>query len=967
MMNTLYRLIEERELKEYHSTSYYYEHIKSGARIFILENDDDENLFCLGFRTPPDNDTGVAHILEHTVLCGSKNYPIKDPFLSLLKGSMQTFLNAMTYPDKTLYPAASIVEKDFFNLLGVYADAVFFPLLKKEAFHQEGFRYEFNEAGELTENGVVLNEMKGNYSSMENFVYDTLIQSLFPTTTYQYDSGGNPDFIPLLTYEQFVSFHKTHYHPANCSIFLYGNINKEKKLRFLDENYLSQFSKEEVSSAIGREEPFEERRRIIKYFGAEANNDDEKLATVSVNWRLCDVADKDEILALEALSHILLGASGAPFFMSLQNSRLGQDVSPVSGLGLDYKEAVFAAALRGVAAENEEKVEPLVFNALEQIINEGITHEEIEAALRVIEFGRRSVRSGPYGLQLMGRLYRYWNYGVDPNRALLFEDDMRVLRHKAFKAGYFESLIKKYLIDNKNCTVVTVRPDAQTLREAHEKKAAALKQKQERLTDEERQIIQNDKKALEAYQSSIDTEGVAPRLTREDIPVSVRPTLYREEQLEERPLIVTERFTRSLYYWRLAFECSDLTFEELRWLPFFTHALSEMGWDGISYDKVSREIALNTADFSVTLESSVTWASGGLGPHRNFMIVSFSALESQLGAMSETISNILTRVNFNDGERLKDLFYEIYNTLKKAVVPSGSSFVGLRLASKKSVSYAVEEEWHGIKQLLFLDKMKKDIENPDLWEQVAQVFTALRDKLLVRERLYSSITVDSEFIGRARDVTDKIIKNLPLGIKPTKTAAVQLTPSGNEGFIVQSKVNYAGMLFESSPYLTKERSAEVLLAQFLTSGILWEKIRMRGGAYGISASLGSLENFVNIISYRDPRLKETFDDYESIINTFKGLTDEELLNALISVVGREMRPQAPKDDAFIAFKRYLYGISDEARQQIRNYTLELSRNDIEKAAKRWRSALKNKTLVAIGNNAALKETKEIQHLFELPQ
>ncbi|MCL2519847.1 MAG: insulinase family protein [Spirochaetaceae bacterium] len=943
-MNNKYKLLEEATLPEYRSQSYYYKHLKSGAHIYVVENDDEENLFCLGFKTPVSDDSGVAHILEHTVLCGSQKYPSKDPFVSLLKSSMQSFLNAMTYPDKTLYPAASAVEQDYFNLFSVYADAVFFPLLRKESLWQEGFRYQLNNDGSVSENGVVLNEMKGNYANMENFAYDELIKALFPTNCYKFDSGGNPDFIPDLTYEGLKAFHQRYYHPSNCSIFLYGNIDKEKKLNFLA-NYLDQFDEIKVDNQIELEKDFANIQTIFKNFAG----DDVALATVSVGFRLGELP-KDEVLALEVLMLILLGSSGSPLYMALQNSGLGQDISSITGLSLDYREVLFNATLREVAPENEAKVEPLVLNSLEQIVKEGVNTDEIESALRTIEYSRSEIRSGPYGLQLMGRLYKYWNHGLNPNKALAFKESMQNLRIKAFEQGFFENLIKKHLLKNSNRLTLIVKPDVNLYKERRAAKEQQLKTYAAGLTEQAKKYLREQDELLKIYQNLSD-EGGIPILSRDDVPKLVSPTVYQLDSLAGLPLIITPCFTAGITYWRLAFNINELNEEELYYLPFFTHILSELGYDGVSYDEVSRKLALNCGDFAVGIESNGLWKEGG--KVQSYLYLSFSALPSQLAVAAATVSELLTKVQFNSPKRLKDLFYELYNDLKQAIQPAGTYFVGLRLGSKNSPAMAIEERWQGLSQFFFLEKLSNQLDSEGFWPKIITIFQNLHHKIFVQKKLTINITASEDDMVKAKEILLPLVQALPEG-QLGLPAVIPLNNEGNEGFAITSGVNYAGMIFPCSDYISKERRAEILLSHYLTTGALLHSIRAKGGAYGVTMGVSGIYNYAQITSYRDPRLKESLEDFAEALK-LNSITEEEFTNTLISVIGKEVRPQAPKDKALAAFKRYLYKLDDETRQQARNQVLALTSTDLILAAERLYAGLQQQITVAIGSEEALKE------------
>lgn len=952
-----FEAIREEALPEYRGAGWLLRHKATGCEILSIENDDKENFFCFGLRTPPADNTGTPHILEHASLAGSKAFPVKDPFVSLMKGSMQTFLNAMTYPDKTLYPAASVLEKDFFNLMAVYGDAVFFPLLKKETFQQEGWRYTLTGNG-LQRVGVVLNEMKGAYASHENFAFDWSAKSLFPKSCYRFDSGGDPAFIPSLSYETFKAYHAAYYHPSNCKIFLYGSIPTAQKLAFIEEKFLSRFIQPRLIDSMPQDEPaFKEPARLFKAFPAQEG--ESPLCTVSVNWLACPVSDIAKTLALETLSHILLGSSGAKLYLRLQQSRLGQDLSPISGVSLDYKRALFSAALREVKEEDAPKAEPLVFKALAEIAEAGLGRDEIESALRSVEFSRRELKNGPMGLRLMGRIYRAWNYGADPLKAAGFNAAMAGLRQTAFAKGFFEGLIREYFLENRHYSAVITKPDFALHGQLAAEEAAELQRLFQGMGSADLEAVRHDEAALKAYQEMPDNGGLVPHLHKEDAPKRIAAIDSQIRAIEERPLIAVEPFANGICYWRAAFEAQDLSKEELMWLPFFCRAASGLGWqDGTPYDEASRLTALHTGGLSVGIDNGRMF-EGGQGRQRKvFVALSLKALPVQLEKAAEIAQKTLSFVDFSDHTRLKDLYFELYNDMKNAVGPSGSGVAALRLSRFFSECAYIDELWFGAEQLFFLEGLQKKRADSAFWQETQRRFEELQAKLFVKARLASCYAADAALAKETLSALKKSLARLPQGNPAKKAAPLELPQPFNEGLQMRSSVNYVGLMLPARSFDTKERAAETLLAHFLSSGALWEAVRMKGGAYGVSASAGGLENYFTFTSYRDPNLAQTIAAFQNSLQHFAGITEKELEEALIGRIGREERPLSPAETLGFAFKRFLYATGDELRQRMRNRMLEATPQEIQDAAGRLASYLHNAPVCVLGGQSALREARK---------
>lgn len=951
--------LEQKEIPEYNGTVVHLQHHASGARIIALQNDDTENFFCFGFSTAPLNEHGTAHILEHTVLCGSRRYHVKDPFLLLLRGSMQSFLNAMTYPDRTLYPAASPLEKDFFNLMSVYGDAVFFPLLREEAFCQEG-HYLMIKGQRLVHSGIVFNEMKGVYSSHDNFAADGVTRSLFPRTAYRFDSGGNPRFIPKISWQELKDFHQQCYHPGNCRIFLYGHISLEEKLEFLHREFLSSFKRRDSLPPVPVEKDFMQRRNIIEYFAAPKG--DSPKSTVSVNWRLRPVWEKNAFLKWETLNHLLLGSNGAPFYYALQHSRLGEDVSPISGMAFDFEQVLFTAALRQVPLSNEEKVEDLVYHTLHGIVKEGIPRSGIEAALSSVEFSRREMRSGSLGLRLARRLYRIWQYDHDPLSALFFENSLADFKKDALQDGYFEYILEKNFLQNHNASTVITRPDFSLLAEQQKQDRLALKEQLSRMSTQEKDALKQQAMRLRAYQKQKDADNIVPVLTREDVPKEVIRIPWRKESTDGMLAIMLPGLAQGIYYWKLAFSLNHLERGDLIYLPLLCRALGGVGWQGVPYDEASREIVRSAASFSFSLDSGVDIH----GDVRLHVIVTLKALPHQVHSALGVMMKTLLSADFSVPDRIKEIILEFFNDSKAHLSYSGSSLASLALVKNFSPSGFVDEQWHGASQMFFLHKLLKSIKrNRAACQDLIHTLQRLYTQIFHKDGLTVSLASDEHQMDHAAHCIFDAVKGLPAwpDFKQSVVPVLKLGKKAHTGYIVASQVNFVGMAMPASHYGNKEAVAEQLLANYLTSGPLWERVRMKGGAYGVQAHLAALDRIFIMTSYRDPHVEETWQVYEDVLSKPGRLTEHKLDQSLISLIGREIRPAAIEEKLNITLRRFFLGINDDIRQRVRNYLLACTCEDLHWAMQRLHNHITQGQRVVVGPEEQIRAMQK-KHLLQ---
>jgi len=862
----------------------------------------------------------------------------------MMKGSVNTFLNAMTYPDKTLYPAASVLEKDFFNLLYVYGDAVFFPLLKKEVFRQEGHRLEWDEEDRLRRVGIVYNEMKGNYSSQEGIASEWTVRALFPDTPYHVDSGGEPDVIPRLTYEQFLAFHDTWYHPSNCRIFLYGNIPSEKTLAFLDEKFLSLFDRKEIDSTVPLQTSWDTPRELEKTWPSSEEDGTEGKTTLTLNWKTCNAADPVLSLSLAILTEMMLGNAGAPLYKALQQSGLGEDLSPVSGVDFDLNESVFTVALRGTDPEKKDDFLNLVMKVLTELSDEGFDPGLMESCLRIVEFRAREIKGGgPFGLRLLKKTMRGWNYDYPPSRTIRFDPVMEEVRRRAARPGYFEGLLKELLIENNHRTLVVVRPDPGSRSRQEQSLREELDRLAEQMSSEDRDLLQKENEALDRFQQEPDgpeERATIPFLRKDDIPRAIRTIPGTES--DDGPVKVFRQnvFTNGILYTDMSFDLSGLDDRFAPWLPLFCKVLSGTGLPGIPFDVVSQEISLKTGGFGASLE-----AGHPVGRDRNsdpdrYLYVRLKMLE---GLRDEALSlggDLLLKADFDNHERIRQIVTELRNDMKASLIPGGHSYVALRTTRRLSRAAAMEDLWFGIDQFRFLEALP-DLEDESFMKEVSAVLKQIRRAVFVQSGLTLSLTMDESVMERHGAAVVRFWrKALPAGPetagKPSALLPGAPKAAGTdraEGLSISALVGFVGASLEGTELGTPEHTSQLLLSHLLKTGPLWEKIRMKGGAYGAFSSLSGLEKTFSFTTYRDPHIEDSLDAFRESLEEFTTFQDEEELEkSLISIIGKEMKPLSPSEKGMIALKRHLYCISDDLRQLKRDQLMERSAADIRDAA-----------------------------------
>ena len=957
----------KKNIHELQSTATLWQHKRTGVQVLSFCNNDENKVFGISFRTPPKDSTGVAHILEHSVLNGSKKYPSKEPFVELLKGSLQTFLNAFTYPDKTCYPVASANLQDFYNLVDVYLDAVFHPLITQETFEQEGWHVEAFSAHEpLLYKGVVYNEMKGVYSSPDSILGEASQQSLFPDTTYGLDSGGRPDETLKLTYKQFCDFHSKFYHPLNGKIFFWGDDPEEKRLQIIDA-VLENFSEIKINSSIKAQPTFKLPQHIeVPYAVAEEDEQDVGgKYMLTMNWRLPQTTSVEENFAFQMLDHILTGLPGSPLRRALIESGLGEDITG-GGLENELREMYYSIGLRGVAEENIQAVELLIMDTLAELAETGISRAAIEAAVNSVEFLLRENNTGrfPVGLAVMLRSLSTWLYDGDPLALLAFEQPLEELKNKINNAEpVFENLIQTWFLKNKNSSTVLLVPDQNLAQQQAEAESAQLDELKKSLTPEELGKIITRSKELKALQEAPENPAALaaiPRLTLEDLPLKNRIIPKQELSLEDTPLFFHPQPTAGIVYADLLFNSSKLDKHLVPLLPLFGRAILEMGTQKRDFVELGIYMAAKTGGLQADPVFLTTRQEQNTLPS---FLVSGKATMDKLPDLCNIFAEVLLETKFDDQTRFGQMVLEEKARQEQALIPSGHSVVALRLQSQLCQTGYLLEQTDGIAYLDFLRSLVQRVDSQ--WSDVLAELKAIREQLIGRGNLCLNLTAEEANLHACKAALGQLLSTLPKqGEKPfallQKSA---FTPkeghSANEALLLPAQVNYVGQAVNLYELGYEYHGSIHVILKYLRTGYLWEEIRVKGGAYGTISSFDRMSGVLCLVSYRDPNVENTLQVYSRIGQHLKELklNEGELEMSIIGAIGEVDTHLLPEAKGSASFTRQLCGDTEDARQKMREEILSTSIDDF-KAMGQVLSNLHKGNICILGGSSVEQFAKE---------
>jgi presequence protease len=928
-----FELVREQLIPELNTRARLWKHIKTGAQLLSMENDDENKCFGITFRTPPTDSTGIAHIMEHAVLAGSRKYPLKEPFIHLVKGSLKTFLNAMTYPDRTAYPVASTNLQDFYNLVEVYLDAVFHPLITPHHLEQEGWHYELEQPNApLRFKGVVFNEMKGAYSSPEALLYRYSKQTLFPDNTYAYDSGGDPAAIPDLTYEAFKNFHDTYYHPSNAQIYFYGDDDPVERLRLLDE-YLRDFEPIPVNGQVPLQPAFDAPRTFTFPYGIDATTDGRKKAMVQVNWLLPENNDQVLMMGLDLLSDALVGTQASPLRKALVDSGLGDDVTG-GGLGVGLRQMTFAVGLKGIAQEDADKVEALIFDTLEKLAAEGIDPDTVEAALNSTEFALRENNTGsfPRGLSLMFRALTTWVYDGDPLAPLAYEGLLAALKQNlAGDPAYLQTLIRRYLLENPHRTTVILEPDPDHNARLEAAEAARLAAVEGRLTEADRQQIATNTQELKQRQEAPDDPAALaalPMLKLSDLDRDVKTIPIAVEQAGGSTVLFHDLFTNGIVYLDVGFDLHAVPQELLPLVSLFGRSLIEMGTETEDYVKLAQRIGRKTGGVH---PSTFTSAVRNQAEASAWFFLHGKATVAQTPELLDILRDLLLTVKLDNQERFRQIVQKVRSRHEASLVPNGSGIVAGRLRAGFSESDWLAEQIGGLSQLFFLRELEGQIERD--WPAVVEQLEAVRRHLLNRSSLLANVTLDGANWATVEPQLQQFLDTLPAGAS-TKATWTPTFEQSNEGLTIPAQVNYVGKGANLYDLGYEHHGSINVITNFVRTGWLWEKVRMQGGAYGASVGFSKQSGVLTFTSYRDPNLLATLDVYDQTGQVLRNvdLSEEELTMSIIGAIGSMDAYQLPDAKGYTSMVRYLLGESDATRQQTRDQILSTTVQDFRRFA-----------------------------------
>ena len=961
---TAYEVIQKADLSDLQSEGILLKHRKSGARILLMENDDENKVFAIGFRTPPSDSTGVPHIMEHSVLCGSRDFPVKDPFVELVKGSLNTFLNAMTYPDKTVYPIASCNDKDFQNLMHVYMDAVFYPNIYEhdEIFRQEGWSYKLDEPdGELTISGVVYNEMKGAFSSPEGVLDRVILNSLFPDTSYANESGGDPEVIPELTYEQFLDFHRKYYHPSNSYIYLYGNMDMEEKLRWLDENYLSDFDATEVDSEIKYQEPFSEMREVVQEYSITSDESEADNTYLSYNKVIGTSLDEKLYLAFQILDYALLSAPGAPLKKALVDAGIGKDIMGSYDNGI--YQPIFSVIAKNANMEQKEDFVRVIEDTLRNIAENGMDKKALRAGINYYEFRFREADFGNYPRGLM--------YGLQLFDSWLYDEEKPFIHMQAISTfeflknqvdtGYFEELIRKYLLDNTHGAVVIIRPERGRTARMDKELAEKLQAYKESLSAEEVEKLVNATHELEQYQeeeSSPEDLAKIPVLKREDISRDIAPIFNEEMEMDGVKVVHHNVETNGIGYVTLMFDLSGIREELLPYVGILQSVLGIIDTNNYEYGELFNEINVNTGGIGTSLELYTDVTKVKEKEFRATFEMKGKALYPKMNVMFKMMREILMESRLDDEKRLKEILAMLKSRLQMSFLSSGHTTAALRALSYTSPMAKFKDDTDGIGFNETVRMIEEDFDSHKA--ELIHNLKEISQRIFRADNMMVSCTATKEGLAAVQEAFPAVRGSLHSGEKLPEEPCILHCTKRNEGFKTSSKVQYVARVGNFIDGGAKYSGALQILKVILGYDYLWQNIRVKGGAYGCMSNFNRIGE-AYLISYRDPNLKRTMEVYEGVVDYLKNfnVSDRDMNKFIIGTMSNLDRPMNPAAKGARSMNLYMNHVSEEMIRTERGQILDARQEDIRNLAGVLQAMLDQHLICVIGSEDKIEEQKDM--------
>ncbi len=953
-----YRLIEKRFVKEVNADCYFLEHIKTGAKVFKIAADDPNKTFAINFKTLPENNGGTPHILEHSVLNGSKHFPSKSPFDVLSKGSLKTFLNAMTSMDHTMYPAASVNEKDYFNLMHVYYDAVFFPLIyeRPEIFQQEGWHRELlSEDGDITYKGVVYNEMKGAFSSPEREMFNEVKKELFAGSPYGYSSGGYPDDIPKLTYESFLAFHKKYYHPSNSYIFFYGDADLKDELTFIDTAYLSKFDKSEINSDIPMlESPFSETKFKTAQYSIPEGVPTEDQTYVSLNYVIGDGTDLVQALALDVLNDVLFNLESAPVRLALQEAGLGSNVDAWS---YQIRQNFEQITVYNTNPEDAQAIKDLVYSTLQKVVDEGLDSGMVEGVLNRMEFSLRENNDANIGITLMSRVFSNWIHSQDPFAAIEYEKTLAGVKEE-LKTNYLTDLIKNAIIDNPFSLVLTMEPKAGLETEKTLKLREELKEYKESLSEDQiKELIASTNNLIEEQEREDSPEVLAtiPMLTLADINKEAEHYEIDKTKVDNNTVLHYDAFTNSVVYLRYYFNAQVLDQEMIPYLSIYSVLFGKLGTENYSYEELEKILKLKTGGFGSNIAVQNNYKQPDeYKPQFQFFAKTTSDKVDDMMKLSE---EVLLKTDFSDIARIKNILTKHLANVEGAVKGNGFGYTRKRLYSYLTPGGIIEEETSGIDYYWFLADLVQNFDSKadDLIAKMKEI----NKDLITRNNFDVGVICNSEDYEDFSPLLAASLNNYPENDVEVKDWTINVE-NKQEGFMAASKVQY---VLQGADYneLGQEYNGKLeVLNKVLRADYLQKEVRIKGGAYGGFAYFLN-DGRVFFGSYRDPNLKETLDAFAGAPEFIANYTSDslEFVRSIIGTISSLDRPMTPQDEGELAINRYYNGYTNEKAQKVRDEVLSTTIDDIRSFAPLIENVLNQDIYCVYGNQKKVEENKDL--------
>lgn len=943
-----YQIIRKLYLEEIEGFFYELEHTGTGAKHIHISNNDKENTFGVAFKTVPADSTGVAHILEHTALCGSRKFPVRDPFFSMIKRSLNTFMNAFTASDWTMYPFSTQNEKDYRNLMDVYLDAAFFPKLDELSFKQEGHRVEFDDDGEggarqLVYKGVVYNEMKGAMSSPSQVMGRAMLNALYPTTTYGWNSGGDPKVIPQLSLDQLIEFHKRHYHPSNAYFYTYGDLPLKETLTIIDEKVLSGFDKIDPETTVPNEAVWKEAKKVNYYYPLDKSEDISKKCQVSVGWLTADITDSFEVLVLALLNHILIGNAASPLRKALIDSKIGSSLCDATGFDADNRDTMFACGLKDVDEEDASKIESVIFETLTELADKGIDQELIDTAIHQIEFRQKEVTNTPYpyGIKCLLRISGSWFHGGDALSALQFDADFKRLDAEIAKGSFFEDSIKKYFINNNHRVLLVLAPD-QALEEKVEKDVRKeLDLIEKNMSAVEIEKINSDAAALKQLQESEEDLSCLPTLKISDISPDVK-IVNESTEFSSTSAYCYKQPTSGVFYYTSVSGIGALPERLLPLVPFFCLSFTKLGTGKRDYSGLARLISSATG--GVGMAAHARTGFDGTGKCRPFISFGGKCLNRKQNEMFKILLECISDYSFFDLDRMKTLLIEYRSALESSVVQNGHALAISNATQYFSETCRLNEMWNGIEQVLYIKELSEQLNgknNLSGMEKLKEDFYLIAETLFSGENFRYALIGEEEMIQSAQQGLSPIADILGAGseiILPSYEMTMQDSEIlKRRGWATNTAVSFVGTSFKTVSMGHDDAPGLAVISKILRSNYLHREIREKGGAYGGFSAYNSEDGNFSFASYRDPHICNTLNVFESAGSYLKSgsYTDEDITESILQIASVIDKPDTPGTAAKKAFYRKILMLPDEMRLQYKQQLLNVRKNDIARLAEKY--------------------------------